>query len=296
MEKKPSPFTSLLLLFGGLFALFFAMILSAATMLQTGQPVKGDGPSFGVVEIKGVLDDSRTITEQLRKFADDDDIAGIILRVDSPGGPVAPAQEVYREVVRARAKKKVYVSMGTVAASGGYYASCAADKIFANPGTLTGSIGVITQVVHVEEVLDELMVGTETFKSGKLKDSGSPLREPTEQDRKLFQGLVEDVFEQFESTVAKERNLSEEVMARLADGRVVSGEQAKELGLVDELGNLYDTAEALRKALNETGTPNLVYPGRNPEDIIKDILEKGLSGAMQSLLKMDRAQIQYRAF
>lgn len=289
---------TLLLLFGGLFLLFFGLVVSAATVAEGGRSQAG--PAIGVVEIKGIIEDPKIPMERLRAFVADEDIKGIIIRVDSPGGSVGPSQELFREVVRARETKTVVASMGGVAASGGYYAVCGADLIVANPGTLTGSIGVITQIAHVEDVLDLLMVETETFKSGKLKDSGSATRAPTPADRELFRGLVDNIHEQFQRDVRAERGermkkLSEGAMEQVADGRVLSGEQAKELGLVDELGNLHDAVEHLVKMAGLKGEPRLVYPDKKTEDLIRELLDRGVGTLMQSVhQRLTGPRVEYR--
>ncbi len=289
---------TLLLLFGGLFLLFFGLVVSAATVAEGGRTESG--PAIGVVEIKGIIEDPKVPMRRLRSFAADEDIKGIIVRVDSPGGSVGPSQELFREVLRARESKTVVASLGGVAASGGYYAICGADLIVANPGTLTGSIGVITQIAHFEDVLDLLMVETETYKSGALKDSGSPTREPTPADRELFRGLVENIHEQFRSDIVAQRGermkkLQEGAMDQVADGRVLSGAQAKELGLVDELGNLHDAADHLAKAAGLKGEPRLVYPDKKTEDLIKELLDRGVGTVIQSVRqRLSGPRIEYR--
>jgi protease-4 len=283
---------TLLLLFGGLFLLFFGLVVSAATLIEGGSPV--GGPSVGVVELTGVIDDPRQAMEAIRDFAEDSSINGIIIRVDSPGGSVGPAQEIYREVVKAKARKKVVASLGAVAASGGYYAICGANKIVANPGTITGSIGVITEVAHMEEVLSILHISTETFKSGELKDSGSLFRPVSPADRLLFEGMVRNVHEQFQRTVQKERNLTEAILARIRDGRVLTGEQAKTLGLVDELGNLHDAVGYLQVLAGFEGTPRLVYPSKKTEELIREMLDRGIGSAVRALMRNLGSRMEYR--
>jgi len=282
---------TLLLFFGGLFLLFFGLVVSAATVLGGRAP---GGPAVGVVELKGTIEDARRTMEAMRTFVEDEEIKGIVVRVDSPGGSVGPTQEIYREVLRARAKKKVVASLAGVAASGGYYAICGADRIIANPGTLTGSIGVITEIAHVEGILELLHIETESFKSGELKDSGSPLRSPTDADRNLFTGLVANVHQQFQQAVQKERKLSEEMMAKIQDGRVLTGEQAKDLGLVDDLGNLHDAVGVLQELAGIEGRPRLVYPGKKAEEFLKELIDKGVAGTARALTERLMPRVEYR--
>lgn len=293
MEQKTNQRSAitLLLLFGGLFALFFGLVASVATMAQGGAP---SGPAVGVVEIKGVIEDARQPMEALRSFVEDDDIKGIVVRVDSPGGGVGPSQELYREVVRAKAKKKVVASLGGVAASGGYYAVCGADKIVANPGTLTGSIGVVTELAQVHEVLDLLRIQTESFKSGELKDAGSPLRPLTDADRSLFQSLIANIHQQFQQTVQQERKLQEAALSQIQDGRVLSGQQAKELGLVDELGNLHDAVVVLQELAGFEGRPRLVYPSKKTEELIRELIDQGVGSVARSLAGQVMPRVEYR--
>ena len=284
---------ALLLLFGGLFLLFFGLVVSAATALQSGQP-NADGPAVGVVEITGVIEDATPVMEALRDFADDDEIKGILVRVDSPGGAVGPSQEIYTEVVRTRARKKVVASLAGTAASGGYYAICGADRIVANPGTLTGSIGVITEIAQLDQVLGLLRVNTETFKSGELKDTGSPLRPLAPADRALLQGVVDNIYEQFRTTVLQERKLTPEALALIRDGRVLTGQQAKELGLVDELGNLHDAVAQLVTLAKLEGTPRLVHRKKKTDELIRELIDQGVGSLTQAMDRHLRPRMELR--
>ncbi len=195
---------------------------------------------LALVRIEGVITESEDIVRQIKKYREDAAIKGIVLRIDSPGGAVGPSQEIYKEVLRTTEGKKVVASMGGLAASGGYYIACAANKIFANPGTITGSIGVIMAFSNFEELMKKLGLKTIVIKSGKFKDTGSPVRELTGDEKKILQGVSDDIHGQFIEAVAKGRNLKIESVRELADGRIFSGRQAKESGLVDELGTLED--------------------------------------------------------
>ena len=217
------------------------------------------GDRVGVVEIEGVISESRQTMEDIIRFKEDASIKGVILRINSPGGSVGPTQEIYREVAKLKGKKKVFVSMGTVCASGGYYIAAAGEKVYANPSTITGSIGVIMQSMILEELLKKIGVKSNTIKAGDLKDAGTPFREMTPEERAYLDGIVKNIHEQFIKDVAAGRKMEFEKVKSLADGRIYTGLQAKELGLVDNIGNFYDTVDDIKKALNIKGKPQLVY-------------------------------------
>ncbi|HEY1267403.1 MAG TPA: signal peptide peptidase SppA [Candidatus Binatia bacterium] len=217
------------------------------------------GDSIGVVQVEGTINDSRDIIDSLKQFGDSSGIKAIVLRIDSPGGAVAPTQEIYEEIEKLKKKKPVIASFGGMAASGGYYIGSACDKIVANPGTLTGSIGVIMQLGNVEELLKKIGVQGYSVKSGANKDIGSPLKPLTPEGKAILQALVDNVHAQFVRAVAKGRRLTEDKVKSLADGRVYSGEQAKGLGLVDVLGNMEDAVELAAKRVGMKGKPQVVY-------------------------------------
>src|SRR5271157_375220 len=217
------------------------------------------GDRVGVVEIEGVISESRQTMEEIVRFKGDPSIKGVILRINSPGGSVGPTQEIYREVVKLKAKKKVFVSMGSVCASGGYYIAAAGEKVYANPSTITGSIGVIMQSVILEELLKKIGVKSNTIKAGELKDAGTPFREMTPEERAYLDGIVKNIHEQFIKDVAAGRKMDFEKVKTMADGRIYTGLQAKDLGLVDSIGNFYDTVDDIKKVLAIKGKPQLVY-------------------------------------
>ncbi|MBW2203918.1 MAG: signal peptide peptidase SppA, partial [Deltaproteobacteria bacterium] len=188
---------------------------------------------IGVISVEGTISASQTVTSQLVKYRKDKGIKAII----SPGGSIAPSQEIYREIQKTIPVKKVVAAMGTVAASGGYYIAAAANKIVANPGTITGSIGVIMEFVRVEELLNKIGVDLEIIKSGEFKDIGSPDRKLTKREREILDVMIMDIQKQFVDAIVRGRSLSLEKVQAIADGRIFSGAQAKELGLVDFLGN-----------------------------------------------------------
>jgi protease-4 len=251
---------------------------------------------IGVIPVEGTITDSETVVSQLVKFRKDGRIRAIILRVNSPGGGVAPSQEIYREIRKTIKKKKVIVSMGSVAASGGYYISSAADKIVADPGTLTGSIGVIVEFVRLQELMQKIGVEMQVLKSGEFKDIGSPFRKLTEADKQLIQNLIFDIQKQFVEAVARGRNLPVEKVRQIADGRIISGSQGKELGLVDELGNFEDAVELAKTMSGIKGEVTLVYPKKARTRLWDLLLENGSRALYQAMRKIvdTRTRIEYR--
>ncbi len=220
------------------------------------------GDKIAIVEVKGVITQSSAVIEELQQYLSDEGVKAIILRVDSPGGGVGPSQEIYREIMRIKStsKRKVVTSMGSVAASGGYYIASASDLIVANPGTITGSIGVIMQFSNFEELLKKIGIKGVVLKSGEHKDIGSPFREMTPEEKRIMQEVLDNVHEQFIQAVADGRKLDRSKVAQIADGRILTGEQAKNLGLVDQLGNLQDTIDITAKMAGIAGKPNVLYP------------------------------------
>jgi len=242
------------------------------------------GDKIAIVEVKGVISQSSGVIEDLQQYLADDGVKAIVLRVDSPGGGVGPAQEIYREIMRIRStsKKKVVTSMGSVAASGGYYIACASDRIVANPGTITGSIGVIMQFSNLEELLKKIGVKGVVLKSGEHKDIGSPFREMTPEEKRIMQEVLDNVHQQFIQAVADGRKLERSKVAQIADGRILTGEQAKNLGLVDQLGNLHDTIDVAAKMVGIEGKPNVLYPKRKIS--IWDLLMRDMASAIVDVL------------
>jgi protease-4 len=263
----------LAVVFGGFFVLFlvFLGLAFAALRGETHARPGTDGPRIGVVELRGVIGDPRNgidgsrEAEQVRDFAEDDDVKGILVRIESPGGAVAPSQEINEEIQRARARKKVVCSLGQTAASGGYYIAVACDRIVANRGTLTGSIGVISQFMSVPEWLEIARVQQTTLKTGALKDAGSPFRTLTDEDRAYFEKMLDRIYQQFLAAVAEGRGKKVEEIRPLADGRVFTGEEALELGLVDKLGNFRTALDELMAISGLEGEPQLVRPERKDD-------------------------------
>jgi protease-4 len=240
----------------------------------------GFGDQIGVVEIEGVIADGKDAMEDIVRFKEDDGIRGVIVRINSPGGSVGPSQEIYQELKKLAAKKKVYISASSVCASGGYYIASAGEKIFANPSTITGSIGVIMEQVVAEELLKKIGIQPNTLKAGKFKDVGSPFRKMKDDERAYFQQILDSIHEQFIKDVAEGRKMPFEQIKKLSDGRIYTGTQAKELGLVDGIGTFYDTVDDMKKDLGIQGKPVLVY-GKRPFSLLKWLV----SSATETIIK-----------
>lgn len=229
------------------------------------------GDNIGVVEVNGVIKDSREELKQLNDFGKDSKIKAIIIRIDSPGGAVGPSQELYSEIMKIKARKPVIASIGTMGASGGYYIASGASKIVANPGSITGSIGVIMQFMNFQNLMGKIGIKGNVVKSGQYKDTGSPFRDMTKEERELMQSVIDDVHTQFVDAVIKGRKLKKEEVLKIADGRIITGKQAKELNLIDELGNFNDAVELAKKMANITGEAKLVY-AKKKKGILYDLL------------------------
>ena len=233
-----------------------AIIVSLVLVLfQKNIPI---GERIALVRVEGPILDSKDVIDELKTYVKDPSIKAIVLRIDSPGGAVAPSQEIYEEIRKAVTKKKVVVSMGSVAASGGYYIAAPATRIVANPGTLTGSIGVIMEIPNVEGLMNKIGVKTEVIKSGRHKDIASVFRGIKKEEREILQGVLDNVHEQFIKAVAEGRKMLIEDVKRIADGRVFTGEQALKAGLVDEIGNLEDAVKAAARLTGIKGEPAVV--------------------------------------
>jgi len=249
------------IVFGGLFLCLFAFLALTWYAFQGERGSSfGTGARVGVVEVVGPITDSKKTLKELRDFADADSIKAIVVRVDSPGGAVGPSQEIYEAVRKLRDKKHVVVSMGSIAASGGFYIACAGEKIYANPGTLTGSIGVIFTFFNVQGLLKWAGVQVAPLTAGKMKDAGSPYKEMTPEERAYFRSVLDDVHEQFIQAVAEGRSLTVDQVKPIADGRVFTGRQAKELKLVDSMGGLEDAVAEAGKLGGIKGQPKMEYP------------------------------------
>ncbi len=215
---------------------------------------------IGIIEVKGTIIEAKETVKNIKQFTQNKLIRAIIIRVDSPGGGVAASQEIYEAVRQARESKKVVVSMGSLAASGGYYISAPADLIVANPGTITGSIGVLMEFPNLKKLMDKVGIEVQIIKSKEHKDIGSPFRSMTEKEKTLLQGVIIDVYDQFISVVSNERDIAYDSVLKFADGRIFTGRQAKELGLVDTLGSFQDAVNITKELAGIKTEPNLIYP------------------------------------
>jgi protease-4 len=259
---KRNPILIVLLTAAVLGAIFFLVLFLTSSF--SGRK-SADGLSVigtdrvAMVKLEGILLSSEQAVEELNDYADDSSIKAIVIRIDSPGGGVVVSQEIYNAVKNAKKEgKKIIVSMGSVAASGGYYVAAAADKIVANPGTLTGSIGVKMEFANVEKLLEKIGVKGMVVKAGEFKDIGSPYRDMTPQEKKLLQDVIDDVHNQFIKAVAEGRNLPEADVRAIADGRIFTGQQALALKLVDQLGDLGDSIRLAGSLAGIKGRPKVV--------------------------------------
>ncbi len=270
---------------------FFGLMLAGLFSAGDGLDIAGFGGDIGVIEMFGAITDesSAPIIKQLDKWGENSSIKAIVIHINSPGGGVAPSQEIYDAILRVREKKQVVASIASIAASGGYYIACASDKIIANRGSLTGSIGVILQFNTIEQLMQKVGVGIETVKSGELKDVGNYSRDMTEEEELMLRAVVMDTYEQFVEAVAEGRSMSKDDVYPLADGSVFTGLQAYNLGLVDTLGGLHEAIQLAADMAEIEGKPTVVRPLERKEIGIWDVLgglarkldnkvEEGLSG------------------
>lgn len=236
----------------------------------------GFGGRIAVLDIDGVISDDTDLLEQLRKFRDDASVKGYLVRINSPGGVVGPSQSIFEELRKLRDEEElpVVAAIGGVGASGGYYIALGADSIFALPGSITGSIGVIMEYPQVTGLMEKVGVQMQVVKSAEHKDVGSPFRPITPGDRQILTELVTDVYQQFVEAVAAERKLPTEVVASVADGRILSGRQALSHGLVDRLGNSNDALAAVGRMAGLGSEPRVIYPPR-PSFGLFDLLRSG---------------------
>ncbi len=244
---------------GTVLFLLLALVFIVLMFGEDGELRYSSGKHIALVEINGPINNAREIVAQIAKYREDDSVPAIVLRVDSPGGVVAPTQEIFDELRKTREAGKIIIaSMGSVAASGGYYVACVADSIVANPGTLTGSIGVIFELPNAEGLLRKIGVDWDVVKSGPHKDIGSIGRRMTYEERRLIQGVVDDVYNQFVEVVSRYRPLSRDEVIDLADGRVYTGNQARSLRLVDRLGTYEDAIQLAARMSGISGRPKII--------------------------------------
>ena len=285
MFSRRHPFLFFMLMFltiitvGGicLITIFIGSTTLISSNIINGSQSHGN---VGIVEVKGVITSSKEIIQNIKEFTENDSIKAIVLRVDSPGGGVAPSQEIYREIIKLKKKKKVVASFGAVAASGGYYVASASDSIFANSGTITGSIGVIMEYANFEEIMKKIRLVPIVIKSGEFKDMGSPVRPLKDKERKIFQNIVNEIHTQFVRDIALGRKINQAKIAKLADGRIYTGEQALTYNLIDKIGNLSDAISFAGK-LAEIKKDDIkaIYPKKDKISSIKDLFNSLLKDA-----------------
>jgi len=259
MFSRRHPFLFFVLIFS---AIISGTILSLSLLFTIvsgdGDLVSGD--KVGVIEITGVIIESKEILRQIKEYREDESVKSVVLRIDSPGGGVGPSQEVYREIRKTVKEKSVIASMGAVAASGGYYIASGASGIVANPGTVTGSIGVILGYTNFQEIFNKIGLKPIVVKSGEFKDIGSPVRDMTKEEEEILKNFVDKIHMQFVTDVSEGRGMDLEKVRHLADGRIYTGEEAKAIGLVDRLGNLEDAVEWAGRLGGIEGDIRTMYP------------------------------------
>jgi len=259
-------------------AVFVALLVALAGVGSLNQPAQ-----VGVLEINGVIMDSKVALSQIKILSKDPQILGVLVRINSPGGAVAPSQEIFTALADLSKRKPVYASMGSIAASGGYYISLGANQVFANPGTLTGSIGVIIESPNVSDLMKKLGVSIEVVKSGKNKDAGSPFRSMKPEERNLLNTVIMDTYEQFIEAILSRRKMDETKLREVADGRIFTGRQAKALGLIDQLGGYNEALAALVLKLGIKGEFELIQPP-DPEHGILSRLQNEATSTITGLL------------
>lgn len=283
-------FTIILFLLFILFSFIVGIGVGLIISREDGFPI---GERVAVLEVEGIILDSQPYLDSLSKIKKDDGIKAIVLRIDSPGGAVGPSQEIYSEILKLREKKPVIATLGSVGASGGYYIACAAQKILANPGTITGSIGVIAQFVSYEQLLKWAKLDVEVIKSGEFKDVGSPFKKMTETEKQYMQQLIDNVYSQFKLAVSKARGIDSKEMDKIADGRIFTGEQAKNLKLIDELGTLSDAVNLAGSLSGIKGEPNVSYYPKKKMNFLDFILSKFDTKVLSGLPLKERFGLFY---
>ena len=275
MFTRRHPYLFALLVMAGLGTvtmIFFSVIVVA----MSGDKVDYGGEKVGVIELVGTIVDSKQIVQQIKDFREAETVKSIVIRIDSPGGGVGPSQEIYREIQKTIAHKKVIASMGSVAASGGYYVAAAADGIIANPGTITGSIGVIMGYTNFEELMQKIGLQPVVIKSGEFKDMGSPVREMKEKEREFLEAFTQKIHHQFIRDIAQGRNVEIDRIEPIADGRIFTGEEAIAMGLVDRLGNFQDAVQWAGELGGIKGEVKTVYPEKERPSFIEYVMESAL--------------------
>lgn len=274
----------------GLGAVFFCTVIFAIialTSLLSGKSEMTLSPGIGLVEVKGLIIEPLEIVKQLHDFGKDDKVKAVVVRIDSPGGVVGPSQEIWSALKRLKEKKPVVVSMGSVAASGGYYIAVPATLIYANPGTITGSIGVLMKFSNLEGLMEKVGMKAFTLKTGKFKDVGSPARAMSEAEKAMLQSVIESTHGQFVRAVAEGRKLPEATVREIADGRIFSGEQALAIKLIDRLGTLQDAVLEAGRLGGITGEPGVIKPPKK-KSFLLDMLVEESAGKFSSMMRKEK--------
>jgi protease-4 len=262
--RQKHPIILGLFILTGIFFFFIggiSLLISSLISHGPGTDIFTKKDGVGIVELKGLIISPEQVLKHLTEFRHNPNVKSIVLRIDSPGGSVGASQEIYKEVMRTNEVKPVIASMGSMGASGGYYAALGAENIIANPGTMTGSIGVIIKFPNLEGLFEKIGYRSEVIKSGPLKDVGASNRPMNEKERKLMQDLIDNVYGQFVRDIAIARGMEENTIKELADGRIYTGEQALEVGLIDSLGNFTDAIIiAAEMGGLDIENPQLLYP------------------------------------
>jgi protease-4 len=288
--RQKHPILLGLFILTGIFFLFLGGVSLLISSLISSSPrtdffVGKEG--VGVVDLKGLIVSPEQVLKHLTEFRNNPEVKSIVLRIESPGGAVGAAQEIFEEVKRTNAVKPVIASMGSMGASGGYYAALGAENIIANPGTMTGSIGVIVKFPNLEGLFEKIGYKSEVIKSGPLKDIGASNRAITEEERRTMQNLIDNVYNQFVRDIAEARALPVETVNELADGRIFTGEQAFDVGLIDSLGNFTDaiTMAADMGGL-DTENPQLIYPKQERKFSLLTLLSKAEQSFVENIVPM----------
>lgn len=292
MFSRRHPYLFSFLIFSTLatIAIVCILLLVATTMKRAGfsdliaEP--GDG-KVGIVEIQGVITESKDILNLIKRFREDDEIKSIVIRIDSPGGVIGPSQEIYREIRKTTPEKQIIASMGSIAASGGYYIAAATNGIIANPGTITGSIGVILAYTNFRAVLDKIGMVPVVIKSGPFKDMGSPTKKMSKEEKDVLQAFVDQAHQQFVSAIAEGRKMDIDHVKSLADGRIYTGEEAVKQGLVDRLGNFEDAIEWAGQLGGIQGRVSTVYKKKEKLSFLKYIMESTLHDLVNQVIRQD---------
>ena len=275
MKKKSHLVKGLILFIIVILVFLLPFFISNRADFSVGD--SGSDNGIGVIPIYGVIYSSDKYLKQLKKFAENDNIKAIILRINSPGGAVGASQEVYDEIMKVKKKKPVISSFLDVAASGGFYIASASTEIITNPGTLTGSIGVIMEYLNFKDLVEWAKIKPEVIKSGKFKDTGSPYKDLSKEERKYLNRIVQNTYKQFLKavyTARKDKGVNYKLLKKIADGRVFTGEEAVKYKLADKLGNFYVAVDEAKKLGKIKGEPKLIYP-KKKRDFLGRIIDEG---------------------